>query len=142
MFVPGRHFQPSVMFASNAGTYPSEAHFRLKILGTLLALPTNIRLGWKSLSGTNTLPYTNIRILRPKKFYNIGSSKLTLLHSNTTIRGLGADSQNFLKRVLVKVVKMNRYNFLRFLDSLAFLFLKIWFFLEFSQTNIKCLLKF
>jgi hypothetical protein len=27
------------------------------LLGRLLALPTNIRLGWKGLSGTNTLTY-------------------------------------------------------------------------------------
>jgi hypothetical protein len=28
-----------------------------QLLGRLLGLPTNIRLGWKSLPGTNTLAY-------------------------------------------------------------------------------------
>jgi hypothetical protein len=37
----------SLMFASKAKAYASEASFRL------LALPTNIRLAWKGLPGTN-----------------------------------------------------------------------------------------
>jgi hypothetical protein len=39
------------MFASKASAYPNEAPF---IKGKLLAFPTNIRLGWKSLPGANT----------------------------------------------------------------------------------------
>jgi hypothetical protein len=39
------------------------------VLGSLLVLPANIRLGWKGLPGTNT----NKKILYvPKKFYNVG----------------------------------------------------------------------
>ncbi len=41
------------MFVGKAGAYPSEAGFTLK--GSLLALPTSIRLGWKGLPETNTL---------------------------------------------------------------------------------------
>ncbi len=41
------------MFASKARAYPSEADFRYPTL----TLPTNIRLGWKDVSGTNTLAY-------------------------------------------------------------------------------------
>jgi len=33
MFVPGKHFQPSVIFASKARAYPSEALFRCTTLG-------------------------------------------------------------------------------------------------------------
>jgi hypothetical protein len=40
--------QPCLMFASKAGADLSGAP-------ELLALPTNIRLGWKDLPGTNTL---------------------------------------------------------------------------------------
>jgi len=39
------------MFVGKAGAYPSEAPFRL------LALPTNTRLGWGGLPGTNILAY-------------------------------------------------------------------------------------
>jgi hypothetical protein len=46
-------FQPSLMFASKAGEYPSEA----PVEDRLLALPADIRLGWNGLSGTNTLAY-------------------------------------------------------------------------------------
>jgi len=48
MFVLGKPFQPSLVFAVKAGAYPSEAPFRL------LTLPTNTRLGRKGLPGTNT----------------------------------------------------------------------------------------
>jgi hypothetical protein len=42
------------MFASKAGTYLSEGPFRFSTLEKPLALPINVRLGWK---GTNTLAY-------------------------------------------------------------------------------------
>ncbi len=48
MFVPGKPFQFSLMFAGKARVYPIEAPFTLH---------TNIRLGWKSLPGTYTLAY-------------------------------------------------------------------------------------
>jgi hypothetical protein len=37
VLIPGKPFQPSLMFSSKAGAYLSEAHFRL------LALPTKIK---------------------------------------------------------------------------------------------------
>jgi hypothetical protein len=57
-FVPGMPFQPSLMFAGKAGSYLSEVHFKCSTLwGRHLSSPTNIRLGWKGLPGTNTLAY-------------------------------------------------------------------------------------
>ncbi len=38
--------------------------------GSLMALPTNVRLVWKGLSGTNTLAYYGTRKLWTKMFYN------------------------------------------------------------------------
>jgi hypothetical protein len=49
MLVPGKYFQPSLMYAGKAGTFLSEA--TAKFLGRLLALSTNISLVWKGLSG-------------------------------------------------------------------------------------------
>jgi hypothetical protein len=40
VFVPGKPFQPSLMFAGKAGGYPSEALFRCSAIGRLLASPT------------------------------------------------------------------------------------------------------
>ncbi len=40
-----------------AGEYPSEALAGAPLLGRLLDLPANIRLGWKGLPGTNALAY-------------------------------------------------------------------------------------
>jgi len=51
VFIPGKLFQPSLMFASKAGANLSEAG------GRPLPLHTNITLGWKSLPGTNTLAH-------------------------------------------------------------------------------------
>jgi hypothetical protein len=50
VFVPGKPFQPSLMFAGKAGAYPSETPFRC----STLASPANIRL---DLPGANTLAY-------------------------------------------------------------------------------------
>ncbi len=50
VFVPGKAFKPSVMFASKAGAYPSS-----RLEGKLLDIPANITLGWKSLTGPNTI---------------------------------------------------------------------------------------
>ncbi len=54
MFALGKHLQPSLMFAGKAGAYPIEAlHSRV---GSWRH-PTNMILGWKGLSRTNTLAY-------------------------------------------------------------------------------------
>jgi len=42
------------MFAGKAGAYPSEG---TPLQSRLLALPTNIRLGWKGFPRTNTIAY-------------------------------------------------------------------------------------
>ncbi len=52
-FVPGKPFQPSLIFVGKAWAYPSKA----PLYGRLLALLTNIRLGWKGLLLENTLAY-------------------------------------------------------------------------------------
>jgi hypothetical protein len=45
------------MFVGKAGVYPKKNHSGALLYGWLLALPTNNRLGWKNLPGTNTLVY-------------------------------------------------------------------------------------
>ncbi len=42
VFAPGKHFQPSLMFASKGGAYPSRACFRL---GKVLNLPPKVFQG-------------------------------------------------------------------------------------------------
>jgi hypothetical protein len=80
VFVPGKSFQPSLMFVGKARAYPSEVPFRCPTLGLALALPTNIRLGWKGLPGTNTLQKSVNYV--SKKFYSTGP----LLNSKTRKR--------------------------------------------------------
>ncbi len=46
VFVHGEPFQPCIIFASKARAFPSET----PLFGRLQALPTNMRLGWKSLA--------------------------------------------------------------------------------------------
>ncbi len=70
MFVPGKPFQPSLMFAGKARAYPSEAASGAPLYGRPLALPTNIRLGGRGLPGTNTVNYSR------EKYYTIGPSGL------------------------------------------------------------------
>ncbi len=54
VFVVGKLFEPSLMFAGKARAYPSEEP---SYQDKLLALPTNIRLGCKSLPKKNALTY-------------------------------------------------------------------------------------
>jgi len=63
-----KSFQPSLMFISKAVSY-----YRVKPLlqlGRLLAVPTNIGLGWKGLPGTNTSLLGTFVNYDLKKFYN------------------------------------------------------------------------
>jgi hypothetical protein len=47
---------PSPMFACKEGAYPRLEYLKgAPLLGGLLTLPTNIRLNWEGLLGTNTL---------------------------------------------------------------------------------------
>ncbi len=54
---PFQALLPSLMYASKAWDYPSEAPLDVPHKGRLLALTTNIRLDWKSLPETNTLAF-------------------------------------------------------------------------------------
>ncbi len=54
MFVLGKPFQNSLMFASEARAHLCEAT-ALKLKGRLLTLPAKITLGWKSLPGAKRL---------------------------------------------------------------------------------------
>jgi len=54
VFVPGKPFQPSLLFVGKPGAYPRVEHPRL-----LLALSTGMRLGWEGLPGTNNPAYFN-----------------------------------------------------------------------------------
>jgi hypothetical protein len=56
-FVPGKLFQPSLMFTGRARAYTNGVPFRSPLNDWLLDFPTNIRLSWKCLTGTNALAY-------------------------------------------------------------------------------------
>jgi len=60
VFVLGRPFQLSLIFASKARGYPREANFTL---------------GWKGLSFRNTVPYYEFDPYMGEKLHNIGSSR-------------------------------------------------------------------
>ena len=57
---------------ARSGAYPRVEHLKNSSIGLAQALPTNIRLCWKSLLDTNTLAFNmKIRNLWTKMFYNI-----------------------------------------------------------------------
>ncbi len=52
-----------LIFMRKAGTFPRVRHLSVTpLLGMLLALPPNIRQGWKDLPRTNTLTYVALLI--------------------------------------------------------------------------------
>ena len=56
-FAPCKPFQDSIVFGGKPGAYPMTHLSGAHLLGRLLALPTNNRLGWKGLPGANTITY-------------------------------------------------------------------------------------
>ncbi len=55
------------------GAYPKLEHQEVASLGKSPALPTNIRLDWRGLAGTNTLAYYEKSVnYGSKRFYSIG----------------------------------------------------------------------
>jgi hypothetical protein len=66
MFVPGRPFEPSLMFVGKAKSLPLSG-----ALGKIPELLANIRLGWKGLLGTNTNLLQIFLNYRCKNDYNI-----------------------------------------------------------------------
>jgi hypothetical protein len=64
-FAHSKHFQPSLMFESKARTYRSRKNFMCS---------TNITLGWKVLTRTNTLAYyKHSKITTVKSFIRLGT---------------------------------------------------------------------
>jgi hypothetical protein len=64
------------MFASKAGTYPSEASFRCHCIGWAPGLTHKHNLDWKGLPGTNTLAFYNYSFTGVKRFIRLGRASL------------------------------------------------------------------
>jgi hypothetical protein len=72
VFVSGKPFQPTLIFVSMAGAYPS-----VPLKGGLLNLLTVVTLGWKDLPVINTLAHYEHFQITAVIFYNIGSCLLS-----------------------------------------------------------------
>ena len=57
VFVPVKPFQLSLMFVGKTGACPIEEPSDAPLYGRLLTMPTNNRLDWDGLPGTDTLAY-------------------------------------------------------------------------------------
>ncbi len=83
VIVPGKPFQPSLMFLSKARAYHSEVPSTLE---QAPCLPTNIRLGWKGLPVTDTLAYSaQLCVTKKMKCFehNLMPSQAQLFQYNT-----------------------------------------------------------
>jgi hypothetical protein len=85
MFVFGKPLQPSIMFAVK-----------------VVALPTNIKLGWKGLPGTSTSLLQKSVNYGCKKFYSTGPRTLKLftpvIEDYTLLRSSDSPQRAALKR--------------------------------------------
>ncbi len=65
MFVLGKPFQPSLMFARKAGesTLMESLTGQHYFIGSLLALTSNIRLGWECSAETKALSYKTAKLI-------------------------------------------------------------------------------
>jgi hypothetical protein len=64
VFVPGKPFPPSLFFVGKARANPSEAPLGAVPYGRLLALPTDISLGWKGLQGASFFEHMSFIIVK------------------------------------------------------------------------------
>ncbi len=67
VFVPGKPSSIVHCLRARPGAYPRVEHLKGASIGQVLALPTNIRLGYKGLPGTNTLAYYENLLITDKK---------------------------------------------------------------------------
>ncbi len=83
MFVPGKLFQPSLMFKSRIGAYQSEANEGFPVVSL-----TNFKLGWKAMPGTNTLTYyKHSQITAAKSFIRLAPGACTIKLFTAVIYG-------------------------------------------------------
>jgi hypothetical protein len=62
------------MFVGKAGAHPVKNLLAAPLKGRFLALPTNIRLGWKGLPGTNALTYyEKLKLTAVKSFITLAT---------------------------------------------------------------------
>jgi hypothetical protein len=104
VLISGEPFQPSITFVKKAGAYPSDLS-GAPLLGRFQALPTNIRLGWKSLPGTNTLAdYKHLSITPVKSFMTLGLVLLCVSMLNVILLRVVEPlvGENFWFRVMSK----------------------------------------
>ena len=80
MFVPGKPFQPSLIFVDKV-SLPRMEHLKYASLGEAPALPENIRVGWKGFLGINTPPYYEHSSITDTKRFIILSPSQKLWHS-------------------------------------------------------------
>ncbi len=97
MFVPGKLINPSLLFESKAAAYPTGAPLRLlrelprgehmndAPLGKAPAILGYIRLGWILLPGTNTLAYSDHRLVKVGLHYSDCRSKLVPFEEHKNI---------------------------------------------------------
>jgi hypothetical protein len=67
VFVLGKPFQLSLMFVGKPGAFLLKNLLDAPIFGRLLGLPTNNRLDWNGLLGTNTQAYCENSQITDKK---------------------------------------------------------------------------
>ncbi len=68
MFAAGKPSQPSLIFGSKAGASYRSASL---VMGRLLTLLSNIRLGLKGLPGENAIVYLLVALVRKKKVFSL-----------------------------------------------------------------------
>ncbi len=66
-FATVSYFHPRLIIAGTAGAYHNGAPY--STLGWLVALPKNVRLGWKWMEVANTLAYYNMATITTVKFF-------------------------------------------------------------------------
>jgi len=76
VFATAIDFHLSLIFGGKARSLPLEWRCKVFHSGSLLVLPTNIRLGWKSMQVANTLAYNDTAISTAVKSFIVQAPAL------------------------------------------------------------------
>ncbi len=88
MFVPGRPFQPNLMFVCKVRSLPKTAAPERYFSQEAPALLASIRLGWKCLPGTNTnLNYEHFKITSIKSLISLGTGDNMVIGRDVLLKG-------------------------------------------------------
>ncbi len=102
MFVPGKPFQPGLIFVGEARSLHYSEAPKKCFTWVVWALPAYNRLGWRCLPGTNALAYHSKGVSYVRKSLITLTPEFALVHAGVALAAVQGGEVLALTRLLVK----------------------------------------